>query len=97
MDTVTNTPETDSATDDYLLDRGAVAAILAAVDMGDRDTLNTLMQPLHAADIADLLEQINASDRARLIRLYGLAFDGEILTELDESIREEVIDRKSVV
>ena len=92
MDTLTDHPETDPTSDDYLLDRRAVAAILAAVDLGDRDTLSDLMEPLHAADIADLLEQINASDRARLIRLYGQAFDGEILTELDESVREEVID-----
>jgi magnesium transporter len=49
------------------------------------------MEPLHAADIADLLEQINAFDRSRLIRLYDREFDGDILSELDESIREEVI------
>ena len=49
------------------------------------------MEPLHPADIADLLEQINAFDRGRLIRLYDKEFDGDILSELDESIREEVI------
>lgn len=85
-------PGSDPTGDDYLLDRRAVAAILAAVDADDRKALTDLMAPLHAADIADLLEQINASDRARLIRLYDRAFDGEILTELDEAIREEVID-----
>lgn len=88
-------PEPDPTGDDYLLDRQAVAAILAAVDAGDRDTLNELMDRLHAADIADLLEQINAADRARFIHVYGRAFDGEILTELDESVREEVIDTLS--
>lgn len=77
--------------DAYRLDRRAIAAILYAVDVDDRDKLIELMEPLHAADIADLLEQINAFDRARLIRLYGREFDGEILSELDESIREEVI------
>lgn len=49
------------------------------------------MDPLHPADIADLLEQINAFDRMRLIKLYDKEFDGDILSELDESIREEVI------
>ena len=75
----------------YTLDRKAVAAILYAVDIDDRDKLVELMEPLHQADIADLLEQINAYDRARLIRLYDREFDGEILSELDEGIREEVI------
>jgi magnesium transporter len=49
------------------------------------------MEPLHAADIADLLEQISSFERTKLIRLYDREFDGEILSELDESIREEVI------
>jgi magnesium transporter len=92
MNTQIEQPETEPTGDDYLLDRRAVAAILAAVDADDRSTLSALMEPLHAADIADLLEQINAADRARLIRLYDHDFDGEILTELDEAVREEVID-----
>jgi magnesium transporter len=61
------------------------------VDIEDKAKLSKLMDPLHAADIADLLEQINAFDRSRLIRLYDREFDGDILSELDESIREEVI------
>ncbi|TLP57604.1 magnesium transporter [Parasedimentitalea maritima] len=77
--------------DAYELDRKAVAAILYAVDVQDKDQLTQLMEPLHAADIADLLEQINAHDRALLIQLYGREFDGEILTELEESVREEVL------
>lgn len=77
--------------DAYLLDRKAIAAILDAVDVGDQVTLTELMEPLHAADIADLLEQIGSAEREQLIRLYDREFDGEILSELDESIREEVI------
>jgi magnesium transporter len=75
----------------YELDRRAVAAILYAVDTDDQTKLIELMEPLHAADIADLLEQLNSYDRGRLIRLYDREFDGDILSELDESIREEVI------
>ncbi|OIQ45945.1 MAG: magnesium transporter [Roseobacter sp. MedPE-SW] len=75
----------------YDLNRRLVAGILFAVDREDKAALTTLMEDLHAADIADLLEQINSYDRTRLIRLYGREFDGEILSELDESIREEVI------
>ena len=81
-------PQSDS---DYALERRDVAAILYAVDIEDRAQLISLMAPLHAADIADLLEQINAYDRSRLVRLYDQEFDGEILSELDEGIREEVI------
>ena len=88
----TETPREEGAGERaYTLDRRAIAAILYAVDVNNRDQLVELMEPLHAADIADLLEQINAYDRARLIRLYDREFDGDILSELDEGIREEVI------
>lgn len=76
----------------YALPLKTVAAIQYAVDIGDADQLKELMEPLHPADIADLLEQINAHDRGRLIRLYGKEFDGEILSELEESVREDVIN-----
>ena len=84
-------PENVREDDAYLLNRKNVSAILYAVDIEDKAKLSELMEPLHAADIADLLEQINAFDRSRLIRLYDREFDGDILSELDESIREEVI------
>jgi magnesium transporter len=77
--------------DGYSLERRTVAAILFAVDTGDRAKLVELMDPLHPADIADLLEQINAFDRRRLVLLYDKDFDGEILSELGDSIREEII------
>ncbi|WP_306153285.1 magnesium transporter [Roseovarius sp. MMSF_3281] len=84
-------PDPEREDDAYLLDRQAVARIIYAVDIDDRDLLLKELEPLHPADIADLLEQINAFDRRRLIELYGVEFDGDILSELDDSIREEVI------
>jgi len=77
--------------DAYALDPRTVVSILTAVELGDRDKLQVLLEPLHAADIADLLEQISPSERADLVHLYQREFDGEILSELDEGIREEVI------
>jgi magnesium transporter len=85
-----NTPE-DVEPEAYVLGKRDVAAILYAVEIDDREKLIELMEPLHPADIADLLEQISAFDRAQLIRLYDLEFDGEILSELDEAIRDEVV------
>lgn len=77
--------------EDYGLDRRTVDAILTAVDVGDASAIDTLMEPLHAADIADVLEQISGSERAALLGLWSRRIDGEILSELDESIREQVI------
>ncbi|XDA97557.1 magnesium transporter [Sulfitobacter sp. LCG007] len=83
--------EDEVGEDAYSLTPKLIAAILYSVEIEDRDQLIALMDPLHQADIADLLEQINAFDRARLIRLYDREFDGDILSELDPSVREEVI------
>lgn len=90
QDTVTDV-DADRDDDAYGLDERTVARIIEAVDAGDRARLLKELEPLHPADIADLLEQISSADRRRLIELYGRDFDGEILSELDESLREEVI------
>jgi magnesium transporter len=77
--------------DDYGLDPSVAQAIRDAVDRSDAAGLTALMEPLHPADIADLLEQIAPDERRALVRLYDREFDGEILSELDEGIREEII------
>ncbi|CUJ85705.1 Magnesium transporter MgtE [Ruegeria denitrificans] len=94
MTTGFDEPVTESTSDEdvYALDRKTVADILYAVEVEDRDKLIELMDPLHAADIADLLEQISPNERIHLIRLYDKEFDGDILSELDEAVREEIID-----
>ncbi len=69
-----------------------VAAILAAVERRDTDRLAELVAPLHAADIADLVEQIDPADRRALLALWPGGIDGDVLSELDWSIREEVIE-----
>ena len=87
--------EFDAATEvreDDPLDARRVSAILSAVEAGDAARLTALLEPLHAADIADLLEQIGAGDRRELLRLWSGEMDGDVLSELDESIREEVIE-----
>ncbi len=86
-----NQQDAESEESAYALGRKEIAAIMYAVDIDDKETLTRLMEPLHAADIADLLEQINTFDRSRLIRLYDREFDGDILSELHEGLREEVM------
>ena len=85
-------PEADREDDVYALDQQAVARIIHAVDNADQSGLLSELEPLHPADIADLMEQINAFDRRRLIELYGHEFEGDVLSELDDAIREEVIN-----
>ncbi|WP_405405190.1 magnesium transporter [Paracoccus sp. Ld10] len=73
---------------DELLDRAD-----SAVKAGDRAALDAALEPMHAADIADLIERLTPADRRAFLTLYADGIDGEILSEIDESIREEVIDQ----
>ncbi|KFE36913.1 magnesium transporter [Thioclava atlantica] len=83
--------ETEREEEDYRLDGELVEAILDATEQEDAARLSELLEPLHAADIADLLEQISGHERRAILRLWGREIDGEILTEIDEGIREEVL------
>ncbi len=78
--------------EDETLDQSRIDAVLRAVEVEDRDGLDALLEPLHAADIADLLEQISGSDRRALLALWSHEIDGEILSEISDAIREEVIE-----
>lgn len=79
--------------DAYALTGDLVERVLDAVEEHDARLLASLLEPLHPADIADLLEQVGAAERRAILRLYGPEMDGEILTEIDEAIREEVIEQ----
>jgi magnesium transporter len=68
-----------------------VEAILAAVEAGDHDGLVALLEPLHEADIADILEQITRAERRALIDLWGVDLYGPVLSELEEGVRDEIV------
>lgn len=75
----------------YALDGRIVDEIVEVAEAGDAAALDALLEPLHVADIADLLEQIGSAERKAILTLWGGNIDGEVLSELDEGIREEVL------
>jgi magnesium transporter len=77
--------------DSYALDESLRGQVRRAVLAEDLAAIDALMEPLHPADIADLLEQISGAEREALLHLWSAGIDGEVLSELDENLREEVI------
>ena len=73
-------------------DERKVPLIQAALADEDRALLDEYLTPMHSADIADVLEQISAPERQAFLALVPGQIDGEVLSELDEGIREEVIE-----
>ncbi len=81
----------DDDRDAYALDDSLRAQLRRAVSAEDVDAIDELMEPLHPADIADILEQISSGERAALLALWSRGIDGEVLSELDWSIREDIL------
>jgi len=65
--------------------------VMDAVEAVDAARIGALLDPLHPADIAHLLEQIDVRERRELLSVWKGGMDGDILSELDEGLRDEVI------
>jgi magnesium transporter len=70
-----------------------IRKVCDALDEGDRDAVYDLVEPLHPADIADLFELIDAEERPRLARAINDLMGGEVLAELNDHVRESLIDQ----
>jgi magnesium transporter len=56
---------------DQVLDSDRIRSALDAIAASDATRLSEVLEPLHAADVADLLEQISTPDRDALVQLWG--------------------------
>lgn len=74
------------------IDPDWIQALRLRIDAGDAEAVSELMAPLHAADTGDVLEALDAEARVALVRLLGDQFDFEALTEVDESVRNEIFE-----
>jgi magnesium transporter len=59
---------------------------------GEEHDLAEMIEPLHAADTGDVLEALDADERVQLVQMLGDKFDYLALTEVDESVRAELIE-----
>ena len=63
------------------------------LDADDAEAVRARLAPLHAADVADLLERIAPDERSAVLEALRGALDPDILVELDETVRGEVVDQ----
>lgn len=68
-----------------------VAAVRAAIEAGDAPRLKELAGDIHEADLGALIAALDPEARPRLVALLGDDFDFTALTEVDESVREEML------
>ncbi len=98
-ETEPNAPETRSfdglpplRTEEGELDPSFLDAITAAIEAADAPTVEALAADLHEADVGDIIEALSADERAPFIQLLGEHFDFAALTEVDETVRVQLIE-----
>ena len=69
-----------------------VETVQAAIATHDSATLRAVVGDLHEADTGDLIEALDPDSRPRLIELMGKDFDFSALTEVDDTVREEILE-----
>ena len=71
---------------------GFVERVAQAIATENSATLRELIGDLHQADVGDLIEALDPELRPRLVKLMGHDFDFSALTEVDDTVREEILD-----
>ena len=83
-------PAADSMQSPAHLTPAYVAALSDAVASNDRAAVRRLAGDLKAPDLADLFELLSAEDRVGVVEMLGKGFDPEVLSEVDESVRDQL-------
>ena len=61
------------------------------IKAGDIKFINQTLKDLHPSDVANLIENLSADTRAKLIEIEEFNIDPEIFIEINESIQSEVL------
>jgi magnesium transporter len=66
--------------------------IARAIKADDAPFLRALVAELHEADLGDLIAALEQDDRVRLVELTGTDFHFSALNEVDDAVREEILE-----
>lgn len=93
-------PEPDSvqpeaapaSADEYGLSDAQIEQAHEAIQQGDITQVEEIAQSLHAADLADLIEELTGDERVILLDTLGGALDPEALSYMVPAVRQDVIE-----
>src|ERR1700676_972804 len=72
--------------------REFVEEIARAIHAAETPFLRQVVAELHEADLGDLIAALEPDDRVSLVELTGTDFDFSALNEVDDSVREEILE-----
>jgi magnesium transporter len=90
--TASTTPAMALRDEEGVLRPEFVEHVAEAVAAGDAASLRALLADVHEADMGDLIEALDTELRPRLIELLGSDFDFTALTEVDDTVRDEILE-----
>ena len=68
-----------------------VERVQQAITTEDCAALRELLGDLHQADVGDLIEALESELRPKLVKLMGRDFDFTALTEVEDTVREQIL------
>src|SRR5437879_12105456 len=69
-----------------------IEEIARAIHAEDAPLLRAIVAELHKADLGDLVAALEPDDRVKLVELTGSDFDFSALNEVDEGVREDILE-----
>ncbi len=87
------TQEQEESESLYGVSQETIRALEDALEDGQETQIAQLIKPLHAADVAMVIEYLSPHLRQRFIEILRSHFDPDILTHLNETVREEVVEQ----
>ena len=79
----------------FQLTHELINQVVALVAAKNDKALQELLSDFHYADIAEILDEINLDNAIYVIKLLDSEKTSDILTELDEDIREKILKQLS--
>ena len=77
---------------DVHLSKEFVQALQAALRTDDEAAVLKLLEEVHAADVADILEVLSSGQRKKLINLLGERLDPEVLSEIEGEAQDDLYE-----
>ena len=68
-----------------------INALMDSINLGLIDKTQSLLSDVSSGELANIIEQLDATNRKKLIFFLGSSIEPEIILELDKDIRKEII------
>ncbi|MBN9276068.1 MAG: magnesium transporter, partial [Hyphomicrobium sp.] len=85
-------PETEAGDSQETVNGRRLEALRLALQEGQAANVRVLTHGLRAPDLADLIELLEPDERVQLIQILGDDFDPEVMSELEEGVRDQLAE-----